>query len=162
MPIVVAVLGIIIVVLGAAFFLIPGPATSPSPVSTTVTEDVSRTEEMEKPEELTVENEIPPAVDSAMETKSYTENVTYLTPARTEHKLAVTLKIANGLVTEADVIYDGGDGFSNPSQERFDGAFPSEVIGKPLAGISLSRVGGASLSSVAFNEAVTKIRAEQS
>jgi hypothetical protein len=163
MPIVVAVLGIIIVVLGAAFFLIPDPKSTPKEESPmVVTEDVTRTEEMEAKEELTVETETKTTVDTSLEAKTYTENVTYLTPARTEHKMAVTLKVANGIVTEADVVYDGKAGFSNPSQERFDGAFAGEVIGKPLAEISLSRVGGASLSSAAFNEAVAKIVAQQS
>lgn len=162
MPIVVAVLGIIIVVLGAAFFLIPGPTNAPTEVSTTVTEDVNRTEEMEVAEEMVVETEVAPVIESAIIAKTYTENVSYLTPARTEHKMAVKLKVANGIVTEVDVVYDEGAGYSNPSQERFDGAVSAEVIGKPLAGISLSRVGGASLSTNAFNEAVLKIQAQQS
>lgn len=162
MPIVVAVLGIIIVVLGAAFFLIPAPTNTPDQTTTVVSEEVNRTEEMQAKEEMVVETEVSSTTDSSMEAKSYTENVSYLTPARTEHKMAVTLKVANGVVTEADVVYDGGAGFSNQNQERFDGAFASEVVGKPLAEISLSRVGGASLSSAAFNEAVAKIVAQQS
>lgn len=162
MPIVVAVLGIIIVVLGAAFSLIPSPSDDSIEVSPTVTQDLNRTEEMEAEEELEIETEVEMTVDSGIEAKSYTENVSYLTPARTEHKMAVTLKVANGIVTEADVVYDGGAGYSNPSQERFDGAVSAEVIGKPLAEISLSRVGGASLSTNAFNEAVLKIQAQQS
>ena len=162
MPIVVAVLGIIIVVLGAAFFLIPGPTSTPMEETTmVVTEDVNRTEEMEAEEELSVETEITPAVDSSLEAKTYTENVSYLTPARTEHKLAITLTVDKGIVTAADVVYDGGAGFSNPNQERFDAAYEAQVIGKSLDNISLSRVGGASLTTEAFNQAVAAIKAQQ-
>ncbi len=91
---------------------------------------------------------------------TFTATGNYLTPARTTHEIAVTLTLADGLVTDAEVMYDGGAGYSNPNQERFDGAYKAEVIGKPIDAISLSRVGGASLTSGAFNEAVVKIAAQ--
>ena len=194
MPIVVAVLGIIIVVLGAAFFLIPSPTSTPKEGGTSsIVEESNLTKEMQAEEEIvdtklsptpitstgtTKEETAPPNIlevnteivkgdtfkPAPVEAtaKTFTETGSYLTPARTEHKIAVTLTLLNGIVTEADVIYDGEKGFSNPSHERFDGAYAVEVIGKPLSDISLSRVGGASLTSTAFNEAVTKIAAKQS
>jgi hypothetical protein len=167
MPIVVAVLGVIIVVMGVLFFtLSPAEETTSVPV---VTEEMNRTESMELDTETTVEteplDETPTSlVDDATEAiaaVTLSGTGTYLTPARTSHKIDVSLTLEDGIVTAADVVYDNGEGFSNPNQERFDGAYQAEVIGKPLSEISLSRVGGASLTSAAFNEAVAEIKAKQ-
>lgn len=87
---------------------------------------------------------------------------TYLTPARTEHLVNISLTIEGGVVTNSRVLFDDkaeGES-SNDNQARFADAYKSEVIGKSLSEISLSRVGGASLTSQAFNEAVAKIAVE--
>ena len=77
--------------------------------------------------------------------------------------MAVTLSVADGIVTDASVTFDGqSSGFSNPNHERFNAAYKPEVVGKKLTEVSLSRVGGASLTSKAFNDAVAKIVAQQS
>lgn len=166
MPIVVAVLGVIIVVMGVLFFtLSPAEQTVPQPV----TEEMNRTETMELETETAVEieplDEEPTSlIDEATEAiaaVTLSGTGTYLTPARTSHTIDVSLTIEGGIVTAADVVYDNGEGFSNPNQERFDAAYQAQVIGKPLSEISLSRVGGASLTSAAFNEAVAQIRAQQ-
>jgi len=91
----------------------------------------------------------------------YSSEQTYLTPARTSHEIDVNLTLADdGTVVGANVTYDNGDGFSNSHQERFDGAFRDEVVGKQLSDIELSRVGGASLTSEAFNAAVADIQGQ--
>lgn len=91
----------------------------------------------------------------------YNATATYLTPARTSHEVDVTLSLASdGIVTGANVTYDNSDGYSNAHQERFDAAFRDEVIGKTITAIDLSQVGGASLTSEAFNEAVAEIAAQ--
>lgn len=104
----------------------------------------------------------PPAAGSdvaAAINGTYSANTTYLTPARTSHNLTVALTVANDVVTDATVTYDDG-GFSNQHQERFDGAYKAEVVGKRLDSISLSRIGGASLTTESFNEAVKQIIAQ--
>jgi hypothetical protein len=45
-----------------------------------------------------------------------------------------------------------------PSHTGFDTAYEAEVVGQPLDDLRLSRTGGASLTSDAFNEAVTDIK----
>ncbi len=167
MPIIVAILAVVIVGLGAALYFIPSDSKdtpTPTPVNETVVpETANRTEEMQAAEEMTIKNDPVPTPQAATPAVAYTENSSYLTPARTEHKMAVTLSIADGIVTDASVTYDGqSDGFSNPNHERFNAAYKTEVIGKKLSDVSLSRVGGASLTSKAFNEAVAKIVAQQS
>jgi hypothetical protein len=164
MPIVAAILGVILVVMGVLFFTL-SPA---EPAAMAETEEMNRTESMEVEAEATIEvnpvtaPETSQNDETATLASTYTGSGTYLTPARTSHKLDVTLTVEAGIVTDADVVYDGGAGYSNPNQERFDNAYKVEVIGKPLSDISLSRVGGASVTSNAFNEAVASIRAQQS
>ncbi len=166
MPIVVAVLGVIIVVMGFVFF-----TTSPAEekVVTEEASEMNRTEEMEKADETVVGDESlsDPVVsqddsNTSVASNTLTGSGTYQTPARTTHELDVTLTIESGVVTDAKVVYDKGEGFSNPHQERFDNAYKAEVIGKSLNDISLSRVGGASLTSEGFNQAIASIKSQQS
>ncbi|KXJ97864.1 MAG: hypothetical protein UZ19_OD1000928 [Parcubacteria bacterium OLB19] len=64
----------------------------------------------------------------------------------------------DGVVINSDVMYGNKEtGYQHPLQERFDGAYKTQVVGKRLEDISLSRVGGASLTSKAFNEAIANI-----
>lgn len=90
-------------------------------------------------------------------TKNYTDEATYR-KSDNIFTIDVTLEVSNGVVKSADVMYGNKEtGYQHPLQERFDAVYKSEVIGKKLEDINLSRVGGASLTSKAFNEAVADI-----
>lgn len=92
----------------------------------------------------------------------YSAEATYLTPRRTEHIVSIELTIENDVVTASNVTFDGkveGES-SNDSQARFADTYTTEIIGMKLDDISLARVGGASLTSMAFNDAKAKIAAE--
>lgn len=165
MPLVLILIALIAVVGGVIYVRNGNPEATPTPAPV-ATETRPATEETptQTPEpevvaaptrDLTTEEA---ATTAAADT--YTADGSYLTPARTSHKLSVTLTVADGIVTDASVTYDDGEGFSNPNQERFDGAYKAEVIGKPVTGISLSRVGGASLTTEAFNQAVSDIASQ--
>lgn len=91
---------------------------------------------------------------------SYTTAVSYFTPRRTEHTMDVTLVVADGVITDASILWDGKAEASTPSHRGFADAYQAEVIGQNLETIDLSRVGGASLTSDAFNEAIDTIEAE--
>ena len=91
------------------------------------------------------------------QTKTYTTEETYFVSNK-KYTIDVTLDVKDGTVTNSDVIYGNKEtGYQHPLQERFDGAYKTQVVGKKLDNISLSRVGGASLTSKAFNEAVANI-----
>lgn len=180
MQIVVIILGVVIILLGAILIFVPDQDSTP--VEPIATKEVTLPEATEDTRIAVVEDQTEPKGDTAavnnppnqsistpVQTDSaptnvntFTADVSYLTPARTSHDMKVSLTVDNaGVVTDANIIYDNGDGFSNGHQERFDKAYKTEVIGKSLENISLSRVGGASLTSGGFNEAVAKIRAER-
>lgn len=139
----------------------PTTPTTPEPVTTeapVVREEVAAPTDpttATAPTDTPVE---PPATDAAVTNAingTFTGTGTYLTPARGEHSVAITVTVANNIVTAISTRYDGKDsGFSNGHQERFDAAYQSQVIGKTLSNISLSRVGGASLTTNGFNDAI--------
>lgn len=142
---------IILVVAGIAFAVMQSDSTEPNAEVAEPTEVTSRNAEEESPSE--------PEVSSTGGT-SYQSEATYLTPARIEHTVGVNLTVADGIVTDATVLYNGSEP-ETAQQGNFENAYRSEVIGKRLEDLELSRVGGASLTSNAFNEAVDNIIAEQ-
>jgi hypothetical protein len=91
---------------------------------------------------------------------AHTANITYRAPENSNHTMAVTLTLKGDIVTASSITY-GGDrvGESTQYQNRFMKAYESQVIGKKLDAIKLSRVGGASLTTGGFNNAVAKIKA---
>lgn len=159
MPIIVPVILAIIIAGGSYLYL-----NSPAPEATPETNEITRSPESEQAEEQESANDtepnedVVPGTEVTTNTGQYSATAEYQTPARTELEIAVTLTLDDaGVVTEADIEYDGTPGYSNANQERFDAAYKNEVIGRPLEDISLSRVGGASLTSGAFNDAVATI-----
>ena len=134
MPIIVAVIVIIALAIGATLIIkTPSEETSGDSTSTE-------------------------AVAPKMITGTFTENSSYVTPKKTTFSIALTLTVSDNIITDAHIAYDGlNEGYSTPGQERFDAEYKEEVIGKNIREVSLSRVGGASLTSKSFNEAVDKM-----
>jgi hypothetical protein len=89
-----------------------------------------------------------------------TVNTSYIAPGNANHTMTVTLALKGDIVTASSIVY-GGDTVdtSKNYQSKFMAAYQSQVIGKKLDSIKLSRVGGASLTSNAFNDAVAKVKA---
>jgi len=90
---------------------------------------------------------------------TYVAEASYFTPRRTEHDMTITLELEGTTVVDANVTYDGGAP-TTPQHSSFDAAYATEVIGVDINELELSRTGGASLTSNAFNEAVAAIRAQ--
>ena len=135
------------------------PTTPPPPVPDDTTTSEATTPEASAANEPSVET-IMEEVAATGVSGTYVAEASYLTPRRTNHDIEVSLTLEDNVVTAAEVLYDGESNASTPNHSSFDAAYESEVIGKSLDEISLSRVGGASLTSNAFNEAVAEIRAQ--
>jgi hypothetical protein len=162
MPFIIAIVGII-AILGIGGYVLQSSLTEETPSMTTeVTSWPEEQATLETTEivEIVEANAEPAKMEAARAT--YTARGEYQTPARIEHIIDVTLTLEGDIVTGADIIYDEGSGFSNSHQERFDSGYRAQVIGKSLDQISLSRVGGASITSRSFNEVVTAIEAQAS
>lgn len=92
---------------------------------------------------------------------TYTVTTSYTAPSRTTHKVTATLKIVNDIVTEARVNFSGEKAeTSSQYQSSFSQNYQSEVVGKKLDSISLTRVGGASLTTGAFNKALVQVKTQ--
>lgn len=91
---------------------------------------------------------------------TYRTSSSYRTPEGT-YTMDVTVNVANDLITSAQVSFDS-DGARDKYSKRFSDAYQSQVIGKDLESVSLSRVGGASLTTRAFNNALNSIRSQAS
>lgn len=174
MPFIITLIVIAVLGVGSYVFF----SGTPAPAEETGAPESSRPadEESEAPstDELPTPEGLPPAPggqdaqpsdDAATSealpaTETVTGVATYLTPNREEHEVNVTFTVADGVVSGAEVIYDRSDGYSNSHQQRFDAAIESEVVGQALVEISVARVGGASLTSEAFNEAAAAAAAK--
>ena len=165
MPIVVTVLGVVIVALAVALFTISpkeevGTATDTTQVEVKTEEEATvvpstYTTETLTPQETTTDDDTAAA---ALATLSGAAK--YTTPARITHDIEVSLTLEGDLVKDVVVNFDKGNGPANDYQKRFESSYKTAVIGQKLSNLSLSRVGGASLTSGGFNEAVSQIKAQ--
>jgi hypothetical protein len=163
----VAIIAVIVVALigAATYFFTVSPADS-TPTDT----ETSRPGEVEV--EATVDSEVSATAPTntnptgsqmnatVYRNGTYTATGGYLTPARTSHTVKLTITVENDIIIASSIQYDGKDGYSNPNQERFDNTYKEQVIGASLREIRLSRVGAASLTSQAFNDAIVDITEE--
>jgi hypothetical protein len=114
------------------------------------------TEAVVEPEEETVPEV---STETTTDRQTFVVEASYFTPRRTEHDMVVTLELEGETIVAVNILYDGGPAMT-PMHSAFDGAYTTEVIGANINEIDLSRVGGASLTSVAFNDAVADVRAQ--
>ena len=96
-------------------------------------------------------------VSTAAKTGEFTASVDYRVPAPELNKMSVTLTLENDVVKAVTVNNVANSPASKQYESHFLPAYQAEVIGKKLSDVSLSRVGGASLTSSAFNAAVKAI-----
>ena len=99
------------------------------------------------------------ASEAEASTETYSAMASYFTPNRTEHEMEVVLELDGETIVDANVDYNGGTA-QTPQHISFDEAYLTQVIGQDINNVQLSRVGGSSLTSAAFNEAVTDIKAQ--
>ncbi|OJX64525.1 MAG: hypothetical protein BGO95_08645 [Micrococcales bacterium 73-13] len=92
---------------------------------------------------------------------TYTADGAYVAPSGSE-SITVTVTLADGTVTAVDVVGHATDREAKQHQGDFISAIAGEVVGKPIAGLSVDRVAGSSLTGRGFNAALETIRAEAS
>lgn len=86
---------------------------------------------------------------------TYSSQVSYRTPDG-NYQLNLSMTISNDTVTNSNVSFDS-KGARDSYSKRFLNSYSSQVTNKDLSQINLSRVGGASLTTKAFNNAVISI-----
>lgn len=90
---------------------------------------------------------------------TYTADGSYSTPESVE-KISVTVTLADDVITNVEVTGTPTKRESEQYQGQFIGGISSEVVGKKIDEISVSRVAGSSLTSGGFNKAIDEIKAE--
>jgi uncharacterized protein with FMN-binding domain len=100
-----------------------------------------------------------PAVEGGVTDGTYTATGAYESPAGPE-TVAVSLTLADGVVTAVEVTPEA----TNPTSKQFQTTFASGVadvvVGQPIEGLSVDAVSGSSLTPDGFNAAVAEILAD--
>lgn len=101
-----------------------------------------------------------PVNTSHFKNGTYRAQSSYRTPGGS-YLMQVTFTVANDKITAADVAFDGrgaNDGYSR----SFSDSYQNKVIGQSLETVRPSRIGGASLTTNAFNNALASIKTQAS
>ncbi|MET3805820.1 cytoskeletal protein RodZ [Nakamurella sp. UYEF19] len=101
----------------------------------------------------------PAAAASTYKNGKYTETGDYDSPSGTE-SVTVTVTLAADVVTATTATGSADSGPSAQYQEQFLAGYSTEVVGKEIDSVSLSRVSGSSLTSNGFNAALEKIKSD--
>ncbi len=101
----------------------------------------------------------PGAAAGAYKDGTYSADGNYVSPNGTE-TVGVQLTLAGGTVSDVTITPHP----SNPNTKKFQGEFAggikTQIVGKSLDEIKVSKVAGSSLTSGGFNQAVEKIKAD--
>ncbi|MBL8121887.1 hypothetical protein JNM87_03995 [Candidatus Saccharibacteria bacterium] len=76
--------------------------------------------------------------------------------------ITTTLTVTNDHITAVSANHSVSDGTSQNYVDAFDNDLGGAAIGQPLQSISLSRVGGASVTTDGFNDSLSSIRSQAS
>ncbi len=90
---------------------------------------------------------------------TYDAEGSYSTPGGQE-SIRVELTVADGVVTDVTVTPEATGGNAARFQEEFASGIADVVVGKDLAGLSVDKVSGSSLTGDGFNAALDEIRAD--
>lgn len=91
---------------------------------------------------------------------TYTTTTRYGVPHGAMNTVTVKLTVSGGTVTAVSTSHDYQDPESAGYIDWFNQDIESAVVGQSLGNVSVSRVGGASLTSMAFDNALDTIRSD--
>ncbi len=89
----------------------------------------------------------------------YTSTGSYISPGGPD-EIDVTVTLANNVVTEIVSVAKPGDDVSKKYMKLFTDNYKTLVIGKNISEVKLDKVSGSSLTSIGFNNAISKIRSQ--
>ncbi len=92
--------------------------------------------------------------------KTFTSTVSYNVPENGVQSLSITVTLNENIITNISILQSKGAGKSRNYQNNFEASYKSLVLGKDIKSVSLSRVGGASSTTNAFNQAIKSINSQ--
>ncbi|HEY4160688.1 MAG TPA: hypothetical protein VGM08_01370 [Candidatus Saccharimonadales bacterium] len=96
------------------------------------------------------------ATDASFKDGSYTATGSYESPGGNQ-RITVQVTLKSGVITDTSATSGAQDPESQEYQGMFIGGYKSQVVGKDIADVHLSRVSGSSLTSQGFNDAISQI-----
>ncbi len=84
---------------------------------------------------------------------------TYESPGG-EESVSVKLTLADGSITSVSTTAKSNVAEAKDYQNQFLAAYKSQVVGKKITDVNLTRIAGSSLTSIGFNSAIDKIKSE--
>jgi len=101
----------------------------------------------------------PAATAGTYKDGTYSATGSYTSPGGHETiKISVTLK--GGAITDTSAVSGANDSDAKHYQSLFIDGYKSQVVGKSVDSVKLSRVSGASLTSGGFNDALAQIKSQ--
>lgn len=87
-----------------------------------------------------------------------TKTISFEVPEGHTNSLTINVTLTNGVMSDISFTQNSSNRESREYADKFTRSFPkSSIVGKKISDISLSRVGGASLTSNAFNKALSQM-----
>ncbi|MFZ1812174.1 MAG: hypothetical protein WAU02_01445 [Candidatus Saccharimonadales bacterium] len=96
--------------------------------------------------------------NSAYKDGTFTANTSYRVPHGGQNSISATVTVSGGKIADVSVSDDYGDGESGMYVSGFESEVKSAVVGQSLGDVSVSRIGGASLTSEAFGAVLDIIK----
>lgn len=90
---------------------------------------------------------------------TYTADGTYTSPGGSD-KISITITLANDIITAASFSGSPSNPVSEKLQAAFNSGYTTQVVGKPIEGLSLAVVNGASLTTKSFSQTLDIVRAQ--
>ncbi|MBP9761983.1 hypothetical protein KBD11_02850 [Candidatus Saccharibacteria bacterium] len=152
-------------IVGATIYVVaqPNPATGPgtrSPdTSTATTAQTPDAPNTSNADSAATHTSATPQASSSFKDGSYNASVQYEVPKGFTNDIDVKLTLSGGTVSAVHVTdsFSGADRESAEYIDAFEANIESAIVGKSIGDVALSRVGGASLTTQGFNEALADI-----
>lgn len=100
------------------------------------------------------------ATTSRYKDGSYTASNSYRVPHGGQNTISATVTISGGKITAVKATNDYTDGESAMYTDSFSGAVSSDASGQDIASYSPSHIGGASLTTAAFDNVLDSVRSQ--
>lgn len=106
------------------------------------------------------------SVDTSLDTSAeyadgtYSATGSYTSPAPGTSQVEVEITLENDIVTAVTVTPDATDATSKGFQTQFANGISAAIVGADIDTLTVSRIGGSSLTSGGFNDALAQIKAE--
>ena len=100
------------------------------------------------------------AASSGYKDGTYSATTQYSGPRGYSNSIGVSVTVKDGIVTAVKTTQNYSDRESGMYIDSFENALRSAVVGKSLDGLQLNRIGGATLTTVAFDDAIASIQSE--